>query len=147
MPRVLSRFLTCARGFSESWRGLRRRWGLIPDDTDVLITHMPPLGVLDLASQKLANEWPTLFTLKTSLLPPSTCSTCGFVHPGREHWGCPVLRDTVLNRVKPYLHLFGHVHEGNGTLQRDNTVFSNAAFKLRRKWNVFDFYSTHEPWV
>lgn len=27
---------------------LRRKWALIPDDTQVLITHTPPLGVLDL---------------------------------------------------------------------------------------------------
>lgn len=149
-PFTASRLLTWARGFAESPRALRRRWDLIPDDTDVLITHMPPRGILDLASQRLANEWPTLFAIQTTLLPPSTCSTCGFVHAGREHWGCPHLRDTVLNRVKPYLHLFGHVHETNGTLQKDNTVFSNAAFKLKRKWNVFDFYTTHsmdQPWV
>ncbi|KAK7507151.1 hypothetical protein BaRGS_00001086, partial [Batillaria attramentaria] len=149
-PYTAKRFLTSARGFAESWRALKRRWDVIPDDTDVLITHMPPHGILDLASKKLANEWPTLFTIKTAVIPPSTCSTCGFVHPGREHWGCPALRDAVLNRIKPSLHLFGHVHDTNGTLQRDNTVFSNAAFKLRRKLNVFDFYtsqSVDKPWV
>jgi len=27
---------------------LRRKWALIPDDTDVLITHGPPAGILDL---------------------------------------------------------------------------------------------------
>jgi hypothetical protein len=94
------RFLTYARGFTEPMRRLRRRWDLIPDDTDVLVTHMPPLGILDLASEKLPVKCPALFRLSTALLPPSTCSTCRFVHPGREHWGCPALRDAVLERVR-----------------------------------------------
>ncbi|XP_070187462.1 UPF0046 protein C25E10.12-like [Littorina saxatilis] len=139
-PFTASRLLTVATGFSESWRRLKRRWSLIPDSTDILITHMPPLGILDLASEMLPNKWPSLFRLKTAILPPSTCGTCGFVHVGRQHWGCPVLRETVLNRVKPKLHLFGHVHESYGTLQRDNTVFSNGAFLFKRKYNVFDYY-------
>ncbi|KAL8580593.1 hypothetical protein ACOMHN_046796 [Nucella lapillus] len=143
-PYTASRFLTTATGFTESWRRLKRRWTLIPDNTDILVTHMPPLGILDLASEKLPIKCPGLFRLKTACLPPSTCSTCGFVHAGRNHWGCPALRETVLKRVRPKLHLFGHVHESYGTLQRDNTVFSNGAFLLKRKYNVFDYY-TEEP--
>jgi Icc-related predicted phosphoesterase len=27
--------------------GLRKKWSMIPDDTDVLITHTPPFGILD----------------------------------------------------------------------------------------------------
>ncbi|XP_076470642.1 UPF0046 protein K07C11.7-like [Babylonia areolata] len=139
-PYTASRFLTTATGFTEPWRRLKRHWAAIPEDTDVLVTHMPPLGILDLASEKLPVKCPALFRLKTACLPPGTCRTCGFVHAGREHWGCPVLRETVLTRVKPKLHLFGHVHESYGTLQRDNTVFSNGAFLLKRKYNVFDYY-------
>jgi hypothetical protein len=32
------------------------------------------------------------------------------------------------------------VHESFGTLQRDNTIFSNGAFLLKRRYNVFDYY-------
>lgn len=53
--------------------------GQVPDDTDILITHGPPRGHLDLL-------------------------TLGCVHLIRELW-----------RVRPRLHVFGHVHEGAGT--------------------------------
>ncbi|KAI5300242.1 hypothetical protein KEM55_008604 [Ascosphaera atra] len=31
--------------------------------------------------------------------------------------GCPVLADTVASRVRPMLHVFGHVHEGHGSMK------------------------------
>lgn len=72
-------------------------WEAIPEDTDVLITHGPPLGVLDLVARDQCNV------------------------------GCPVLLDEVLNRVQPVLHVFGHIHEGAGLLQTEHTLFVNAA--------------------
>ena len=33
--------------FYQSSDGLRKKWSMIPDDTDVLITHTPPFGILD----------------------------------------------------------------------------------------------------
>ena len=37
---------------SFSWKkdNLQEKWDLIPKDTDILITHMPPHGILDVAS-------------------------------------------------------------------------------------------------
>jgi hypothetical protein len=58
---------------------------MIPDDTDVLITHGPPHGVLDAAMD-------------------------GFL------CGCEELLDAVTTRVKPRLHIFGHIHEGYGKI-------------------------------
>lgn len=29
--------------------------------------------------------------------------------------GCAQLRDAIAHRVKPRLHVFGHIHEGYGT--------------------------------
>jgi Icc-related predicted phosphoesterase len=43
-----------------------------------------------------------------------------------ERRGCPQLRDAVM-RVKPRLHVFGHVHAGYGVAQNKATVFVNAA--------------------
>jgi Icc-related predicted phosphoesterase len=40
--------------------------------------------------------------------------------------GCPELREAV-KRLKPQLHLFGHVHGANGTRSIGDTVFVNAA--------------------
>ena len=33
--------------FYQTSDGLREKWSMIPDDTDVLITHTPPFGILD----------------------------------------------------------------------------------------------------
>lgn len=55
-------------------------WAQIPADTDILITHGPPLGYMD---------------------------KCGL--------GCEELRK-ILWRVRPLAHVFGHVHEGHGSL-------------------------------
>jgi Icc-related predicted phosphoesterase len=55
-------------------------WARIPADTNILITHRPPLGYLD-----------------------------------NDGLGCEDLRK-ALWRIKPWAHVFGHVHEGHGSL-------------------------------
>jgi Icc-related predicted phosphoesterase len=45
---------------------------------------------------------------------------------GEPHEGCPELREAVL-RVKPRLHVFGHVHAGYGISRAKHTLFVNAA--------------------
>jgi Icc-related predicted phosphoesterase len=40
--------------------------------------------------------------------------------------GCHLLRGAVA-RVKPKLHVFGHIHEGRGLRQVDETLYINAA--------------------
>jgi Icc-related predicted phosphoesterase len=68
----------------------------IPDNTDVLISHGPPLGVLDRS-------------------------------PGSSfHAGDQELLDAV-TRVKPRLHVFGHIHGAHGLLRTQETLFANAA--------------------
>ncbi len=70
-------------------------WARIPDDTDVLVTHGPPRGILDR------------------------------IHSGLEV-GCDDLRAAVA-RVRPTVHVFGHIHEAYGELERDGTRFVNAS--------------------
>jgi len=72
---------------------LEKFWKMIPNDTDILITHTPPEGILDIPNDP----------------------------------GCKFLREQVLNRVKPLYHIFGHIHEGFGTLKKDNITFINAS--------------------
>jgi Icc-related predicted phosphoesterase len=74
----------------------RRTFAQIPTNTDVLITHGPPFGILD--------------------APPAA----GF------HNGCQELADAVV-RVRPKLHVFGHVHGAHGILQVGGTTYVNAA--------------------
>jgi Icc-related predicted phosphoesterase len=74
---------------------LREKWALIPEGTDVLITHGPPFGILDWTARG-------------------------------ERVGCEDLLEAV-RRVKPRLHVFGHIHEGYGEHEQDGTRFVNAS--------------------
>jgi Icc-related predicted phosphoesterase len=88
---------SCGGAFGLSLAEDRRHlYAKIPEDTDVLVTHGPPLGMLD--------------------SPPGT----------EFHGGCRELLEAVV-RVKPKLHVFGHVHGAHGILQTDRTTFVNAA--------------------
>ena len=70
-------------------------WDQIPE-VDILITHSPPYGYLDIGKKQ------------------------------GVHCGCPVLREKV-DKIKPKIHVFGHIHESFGTHQTKQTLFVNAA--------------------
>lgn len=76
---------------------IKPHFDAIPNDIDVLITHGPPLGILDEVK-------------------------------GREgqHLGSASLLEAI-KRVKPDVHVFGHIHSGHGELHRDGTSFYNVA--------------------
>lgn len=75
---------------------IKKKWDLIPEDIDILITHGPPYGILD-------------------------------VNNRGEHCGCMDLREAIF-RVKPKVHVFGHVHEQGGkTIDLCITKFINAS--------------------
>ena len=82
---------------------LRERWDLIPSGLDLLITHGPPYGHGDLARP--------------------------FGEEHRRAVGDVELLAAV-RRVRPRLHVFGHIHEGYGVTRSDDveeTLFVNAA--------------------
>lgn len=58
---------------------------------------------------------------------------------GGDECGCEHLLNEVTNRVKPSIHIFGHIHEGYGYLEKNGTHFINASFL-----NV-DYRSQNEP--
>ena len=84
-------------------RQLKEKWDMIPGDTDILVTHGPPLGILD---------------------------ETGNTYFRAERVGCADLRDAV-DRIQPRLHVFGHIHNGHGQLllknDRRDTLCVNAA--------------------
>ncbi|NJL12153.1 MAG: metallophosphoesterase [Microscillaceae bacterium] len=88
---------------------IRRHWEMIPSDTDILITHGPPFGQLDLTRHGQAV-------------------------------GCEALA-RELERIQPRLHVFGHIHEGYGSVQAGPTCFVNAS--------VLDvqYVLVNAPWV
>ena len=79
---------------------LRHKWSQIPDDTDVLITHGPPHGILDGAPRGGSGIF--------------------------EAVGCEELLPAVLHR-KPRAHIFGHIHAGYGQREQDGIQFINAS--------------------
>ncbi len=74
-----------------------RHWSKVPDGTHVLVTHGPPLGILD--------------------LPPGQT----------ERMGDPELRNRVRELPSLRLHAFGHVHGAYGAVEQDGVTFANVA--------------------
>lgn len=72
-----------------------KHWQMIPENTDILITHGPAFGVLD-------------ETVK-----------------GKKE-GCKMLLEKI-NKIKPKLHVFGHIHEGYGMITNETITFVNAS--------------------
>ena len=110
--------------FMKSRTKLNYVWKQIPDDTDIVITHTPPKGILDLTEDR----YHTL-----------------------EQCGCSALAKRLLD-VKPKLHCFGHIHNtgaiknaGIVRLSGMRTIFSNGSVVTDRKFgelsshgNVFE---------
>jgi Icc-related predicted phosphoesterase len=66
-----------------------------------------------------------------SQIPPDTRILLTHTPPfgvldGEPHAGCPELRAAVI-RLRPRLHVFGHIHDGYGTRATRHTMFVNAA--------------------
>ncbi len=81
---------------------LAEKWELIPLDTDILITHGPPNGILD--------EVPRKYWI--------------------ENTGCEELRkrvETLAEFGKLKVHLFGHIHCGYGQMEKFGVKFVNAS--------------------
>ncbi|MCQ2295230.1 MAG: metallophosphatase domain-containing protein [Bacteroidales bacterium] len=86
----------------------------IPSDTDILVTHQPPLGILDLTDYG----------------------------SGLSHHGDSILRECVGALSLKY-HLFGHEHDDSGVQKQGNTVFSNASM-LDNSYSIAFMYRLFE---
>lgn len=89
-------------GFYAKGDAIREKWSMIPNDTDVLITHTPMYDMLDLSNFEW-DEWP-----------PNTLV------------GCRDLRKRV-DQIRPKLHVCGHIHEARGIVRQDGSIFVNAS--------------------
>ena len=85
--------------FMEDRDKIDRYWSMIPKKTDILVTHGPAYGVLD----------------KVPLTYMSTHSV-----------GCEGLLEKI-NKVKPKIHIFGHIHASYGITKIKDTVFVNCS--------------------
>lgn len=82
---------------------IKKHWDKIPPGVDILITHGPPVGILD----------EVLMVDGESYTPP-------------KHVGCEDLAEAI-KRVKPAVHIFGHIHCGYGQKHIDGVSYYNAA--------------------
>ena len=94
-------------------------WNKIPNNTDILITHQPPMDILDKVTTK-----------DIKYKHNNICNICNKRHPSKRHWGDINLRHIVMNKIKPILHLFGHVHQENGFIYKNNILFVNSAMDM-----------------
>lgn len=123
-------------GFSVSWRKIDEKWTKIPLKTNILITHLPPLYVLDMAYHDKPK--PGAET--------TVCPWCKAIHANYTHWGCPDLYDRVTHVVKPRIHVFGHVHEPEQRhVVREGVLFINAAMAVHNTATYFDIYMPRPP--
>lgn len=94
--------------FNANEEKLARQWSLIPDSTNVLITHGPPYGYGDLVPGKITpdseEEWPT-----------------------PVHAGCQHLRQRIDNLPNLRLAVFGHIHSGYGVYPAADRTFANVS--------------------
>lgn len=95
--------------FMKSRNKIHKVWDLIPDDTDILVTHGPPQGILDIAP-----DYQKVY----------------------EFCGCANLYKQVTQRIKPKYHMFGHIHDarkepfknsGIREIPNCRTIFSNGS--------------------
>lgn len=77
---------------------IQRHWDMIPAGVDILITHGPVYGLLDTVN----------------------------IGAKVDHVGCMNLLKTM-DRVKPRLHVCGHIHEGHGEVDLNGTKYVNAS--------------------
>jgi Icc-related predicted phosphoesterase len=113
-------------------------WATIPDNTDIIITHGPSFGDLDLAHRYNYN--PTFG---------------GFIDTGEwENCGCIALKQRIIN-IQPKLVCFGHIHNNGrfinaGTKIENNIIYSNGSVLTDSKFgrglssngNIFEFDGT-----
>jgi len=98
----------CNWAFNKPEERLIDHWKVIPDDTDVLITHQPPHSIFD---------WSVYDNICT---------------------GSPSLYWEVVERIKPKVHCFGHIHSGHGVKVIENTTFINASNLDEQYMCVYD---------
>lgn len=91
--------------FMKKRETISKTWENIPEDTDILLTHGPPKGILDLTTDR---------------------------HRNLERAGCGALGKRILKLNNLKLNCFGHIHntpniKNTGVLYREGVYYSNAS--------------------
>lgn len=83
--------------FNRTEDKLLQHWNAIPENVDILITHGSPKNILD------------------------------YVEFDRKHVGSYTLYESIVNRIKPLVNCFGHIHGSRGYVVENNITFINAS--------------------
>jgi len=101
--------------FGMARQKIGRLWETIPDDTDIILVHGPPLGVLDITNRRDNLQ---------------------------EQCGCRSLMKRI-REIQPKLVAFGHIHNtkdvynaGTKQIAGLDTIFSNGSCVTDGKWGV-----------
>ncbi len=99
---------------------LAKKWALIPDDVDILITHSPPYGILD--------------KLKPRILPRIN---------DMLHAGSKSLAEKIgLSKNPPKLWIWGHIHEAYG---RDPVIRGKPCIMVNASIMNEDYDPINDP--
>jgi len=82
-------------------------WKHMPEDIDILLTHTPPYGYLDLTYHVGSQGW--------------------------ENVGCQELARRA-QEVKPKLHCFGHIHSFKESAIKHSRVIDNNGIRVAPNW-------------
>lgn len=85
-------------------------WNQIPEDVNILLTHVPPYGLGDRVNKLFWGEID-------------------------HHIGNKALRKKVETLKQCGLHIFGHIHEGRGQYQYDNGITAINASTLDERYH------------
>lgn len=106
-PRINPQCCAFTVKYHDKDENLEDYWKKIPNDIDILISHSPPYGIFDKIKR-------IKFSGRSSDI---------------DHVGSMSLRNHVISRIKPKLHIFGHIHEcGGQMIDCVITKFVNASY-------------------
>jgi Icc-related predicted phosphoesterase len=83
---------------------IARHWAKIPDNTQILISHGPPYGILDVNTEEIYSQ-----------------------PLGPEHLGCEDLKKRIDQLKELKLAIFGHIHSSSGMEEYSGVKFVNAS--------------------
>ncbi len=110
----------CDWAFNRTPEYLANASNKIPDNTDILLTHGPPYGILDVVTEAYWDSFDP-----------------------NAHLGCKELIKRVYEMPDLKLHVFGHIHSGHGiekpsVSSDDKTIYVNASIINERYKPVYD---------
>lgn len=92
---------------------LAKLWAQIPEETQVLVTHGPPHGRLDLVQESDESDYGVYGRQPIRYI--------------NKHVGCADLRDRIAQLKSLKAHIFGHIHRPGLVAAADGVTYVNAS--------------------